>query len=255
MMMGDMALRVANSARALRRGNIDGFFRNLRSLPRRDRAECVRRYERGDLSGAFLSAHLGWEPVIKDFYAASAIATPRWKSEQVKAKAGWPDTRVWTNNQKVKFKGEHFGVDTLKARVTKPPTFSQRFGLANPALVAWNLVPLSFVADYFLPIGDTLDAFEFVSNNSVERVTYNSYRELWYEVEIPPRALSVVSNGVTYYNRSSYTYRFSEVNSTRSPHVLTLRDCLRWNLTIPSSVMRLGTLAALAHQSLIRLER
>lgn len=31
-------------------------------------------------------------------------------------------------------------------------------GLTNPALVAWELVPYSFVVDWFLPIGDWLQA-------------------------------------------------------------------------------------------------
>jgi hypothetical protein len=31
------------------------------------------------------------------------------------------------------------------------------FGLTNPLIVAWELVPFSFVADWFLPIGKTLE--------------------------------------------------------------------------------------------------
>lgn len=35
-----------------------------------------------------------------------------------------------------------------------------RFGLLNPLEVIWELVPLSFVADWFLPIGDYLSALD-----------------------------------------------------------------------------------------------
>lgn len=35
-----------------------------------------------------------------------------------------------------------------------------KFGLTNPLEVAWELVPLSFVADWFLPIGDYLSALD-----------------------------------------------------------------------------------------------
>lgn len=35
-----------------------------------------------------------------------------------------------------------------------------RFGLLNPLSVAWELMPLSFVADWFLPIGSYLSGFD-----------------------------------------------------------------------------------------------
>lgn len=50
----------------------------------------------------------------------------------------------------VKFTSENEGLHTLK-----------QLGITNPALLAWELLPWSFVIDWFLPIGDylsTLDA-------------------------------------------------------------------------------------------------
>lgn len=34
------------------------------------------------------------------------------------------------------------------------------FGLINPAVLAWELIPFSFVVDWFAPIGNTLDALD-----------------------------------------------------------------------------------------------
>lgn len=38
------------------------------------------------------------------------------------------------------------------------PSLSQQLGLTNPAIVAWELLPFSFVLDWVLPIGDWLTA-------------------------------------------------------------------------------------------------
>lgn len=53
----------------------------------------------------------------------------------------------------------------------------------NPLLTAWELVPYSFVVDWFLPIGDFLTQFsssqglEFISGTSVLYITYTAERD------------------------------------------------------------------------------
>jgi hypothetical protein len=43
-----------------------------------------------------------------------------------------------------------------------------KLGLTNPALIAWELVPFSFVVDWFLPVGDWIESF--TSLNGLTRV-------------------------------------------------------------------------------------
>ncbi len=48
---------------------------------------------------------------------------------------------------------------TLKASVTNPQlSLINQLGLTNPVGIAWELVPFSFVVDWFLPVGNTLSA-------------------------------------------------------------------------------------------------
>jgi hypothetical protein len=48
---------------------------------------------------------------------------------------------------------------TLKAELTNPYlALINDLGLTNPLSVAWELVPFSFVVDWFLPVGNTLEA-------------------------------------------------------------------------------------------------
>jgi hypothetical protein len=58
----------------------------------------------------------------------------------------------------------------VRARLlSKTASSSAQLGLSNPLLVAWELVPFSFVADWFVNVGDILDGlssfdgYEFVS--------------------------------------------------------------------------------------------
>jgi hypothetical protein len=47
----------------------------------------------------------------------------------------------------------------LKARISNPSLYLLNdLGLTNPIAIAWELVPFSFAVDWFLPIGNTLEA-------------------------------------------------------------------------------------------------
>lgn len=42
--------------------------------------------------------------------------------------------------------------------VSEHPGYMAQLGLLNPEIVAWELLPFSFVADWFIPIGSYLEA-------------------------------------------------------------------------------------------------
>lgn len=256
-MVGDTLLRFANSARSLKRGDFTGFIRNLGSLPRSARAKSARAFEQGDLSGAFLSAHLGWSPMISDIEAGLNIQPPREVSQPVKSSKSWDGHYIratWLPaGATLKTKSIH--VSQLVARVKEQPSFPERFGLANSALVAWNLVPLSFVADYFLPIGDTIDALEFIASGRVDKVWFKQYHQLDWTIDVPPGGLRYSKNGVSYYNIVPYSWSVKARKSSRVRQQLSMMQCMDWKLSLPKSLMRLSTLAALTHQSVLSLSK
>jgi hypothetical protein len=51
----------------------------------------------------------------------------------------------------------------LIARIEEKGSIPQMLGLANPELVLWELLPYSFVADWFIPIGNWMEARALVS--------------------------------------------------------------------------------------------
>lgn len=74
---------------------------------------------------------------------------------------------------------------TLTADVTA--TMQTSLGLDNPALIAWELVPLSFVFDWFIDVGEFLTAFQpsgntFVAGSISTKVDTQVERKAWTEV-------------------------------------------------------------------------
>jgi hypothetical protein len=53
----------------------------------------------------------------------------------------------------------------------------ERLGLVNPLAVAWELVPLSFVFDWFLPVGDMLSALTIGFGTTFK----TGYTTLWLD--------------------------------------------------------------------------
>lgn len=172
------AARTLGSAyRNLRRGNILGAFANLGV---QGDAAQVRRYNRrygrdpsGAASNAWLGLTYGWTPLLHDVYnAAETLAETATLEEnremRVTAVTRMQDSRI-TQNVGVASSPQ---ITVRKIRIQKEsrrgvwrfkPTnwnVAGSFGLLNPASVAWELVPLSFVVDWFLPIGRYLEGLD-----------------------------------------------------------------------------------------------
>lgn len=252
--------RLASTARDLKRGNIGAALRNLDHLPTRAKRRVNRRFEQGDISGAFLSAHLGWEPIIKDIYEASNLVSPVESGDRIRAsKLGNPGVRVVKGPFGQPFPGTESHSDKLSISligdVRRPPTFQERFGLSNALSIAWELVPLSFVADYFLPVGRTIDNMYFISQVRFSKLWMKRYRLSSAEVSVPKNSFYSTYNYRRFYNASDmfYVSRYREFE--RKPHQLSFTDPLRSiSVTVPSSLMRLGTMTALLHQRILSLD-
>lgn len=249
--------KLSNSVRSLKHGDFGGFVRNLHSMPRKARRVSYHKFEQGDLSGAFLSAHLGWEPLIKDTYELANIKPPVAKGERLKAsKAGNPRNFYVLNAGSVhvdKFVQEGKLRVTLLGDVTKPVEWFDRFGLNNPFSVAWELVPLSFVADYFLPIGQTLDNMGFISAVRFARMWRKVYEDRTatlttrsgYEFNFGGEPWRTTRPGSTYRHWRSYS---------RTPYELNFASPLRGlSINMPGSLMKLSTMSALLHQRILSL--
>lgn len=140
----------------LSRGRFAQFARRFSARPPGTRR--VKRLVPLDISGRFLEMRYAWEPAIQDVFGAveafEAISrgprqayfrTSSRKSKQVK----------WVTN----YCAPHQRVTVRRSylfEMYEEMAFARQLGLTNPATVAWERVPWSFVFDWFMPIGTYL---------------------------------------------------------------------------------------------------
>lgn len=182
-MIGDSAIRIAKALYHIRKGDVGGATRSLFEGTTRKPLK-VRPSRQPGLQGAkqalktpaqnWLELQYGWLPLLKDAEAgAQALAhylnvpaTLTYRVSRLKevgyiARSG-PFTNCGITN--------YFSAPVLQshrrsiiARISEPPTVPQLLGLLDPELVAWELLPFSFVIDWFIPIGSYLEARAFAS--------------------------------------------------------------------------------------------
>ncbi len=107
---------------------------------------------------AFLEYQFGWAPLVGDVSNAMKTLTGGLPSFRVSGagtvsrvyNTGNIDRVSWTSGTTI-----HARVKGFDPNIA----FANQLGLVNPAFVAWELAPFSFVLDYFVNVGDWLNGF------------------------------------------------------------------------------------------------
>lgn len=152
-MIGNRANKIANGADQLMKKNMSA----LKFIP----------------AAAWLEAVYGWLPLMSDVYsAAEALAANLNRPRQQKYRAtlkykGSVNSASPTNwgasgVNKTSFRG--------LAILKEDPSLVANLQLDDPASIAWELLPYSFVADWFLPIGGYLSARNFLAKTNASYV-------------------------------------------------------------------------------------
>lgn len=192
------------------------------------------------LSGKWLEYRYGWTPLVHSIYDAAENLRREVQEEDVTFKVR-STSRAELENLHRSGSGESMIYRYFKCYAS----FRQEIGITfkppdpalaalanwtslNPALIAWELVPLSFVADWFVNVGDQLQAWEnyslysssfksgWMSNMFREdRIgTYNrNARTVPSPIYLPNGNLWTVSYGSC--DRSVFTSRFSALTRTK----------------------------------------
>lgn len=153
--VADKLEKVFRAYRDVKRGNVNRAARRLGikkgHKPRSKQA-----------AGQWLELQYGWLPLVGDVYTMLNFNQPIRNIIY----------GVGRNSETLEYKKDIFAVSRFdvnvnywcvvkygaSVHVSDPAlAFGQRAGLINPSVVAWELMPFSFVIDWALPIGDYLD--------------------------------------------------------------------------------------------------
>lgn len=162
--------------RSLRKGDFRQFLRELSVDPKRKHRSLVRSAA-NEASGLWLEYWFGWSPTIQDIYSGALALSSNPVIHRVrehgsammslppKSNGGASGRARWNSTNRT---GKCFVKQGATFELENYNLFlASRLGLVNPALVAWELVPFSFVIDWFTKFGGYLEGFTDLAGLSV----------------------------------------------------------------------------------------
>lgn len=173
----DSVTNFAEAYRAARRGNVaaaldalSGNSAAAAAISKRSGSAIKKvRNVRSSSSNVWLQLQYGWKPLLADVYN-SAEALARQSDRPTRFRVSSSKSHRWTLSEMETYQG-------LPVRRSETGIFTRKYvyvfsysnevnhslselGLTNPALIAWELLPFSFVADWFVGIGNYLDTLD-----------------------------------------------------------------------------------------------
>lgn len=192
-MIAKRAKQLTAAVSALRKGRVNDFVKALGIKDHPKNTSRKRKLLRSGVEPAntWLEFTFGWTPLVQDIGSAIEVLQQQFNPEPVHASSKvvrYPIKPFDGGSGYVVVTQCHYFVSS-KIRVSNPNLFlANQLGFTNPAQVAWDIVPFSFVVDWFLPVNKFLGSFS---------------NDLGLELIDPMRGWGVVTDG-TFRHVSNY---------------------------------------------------
>lgn len=177
-MIGSRTTQLYRGYRALRRGKFRQFLRIFGMEPKRSHRK-LRRNRVKDASDLWLEYSFGWSPLLGDIYnAANAMSQPvpagRCSGRGIERNDFYQDPSVSSFTQQL------YGRVRVRlvadVYVTNPNLYLlQHVGLANPFLVAWEIIPWSFMVDWVFDVSTFLGSFTDFLGCTLQNTNYVAF--------------------------------------------------------------------------------
>jgi hypothetical protein len=184
-MIGDTAISIAKSLHHLKKGDLAGAARSLLEPANR---KPIKPYKKmapfrptaDTISSKWLELQYGWKPLLSDVeagaqFVAHKLSVPVSQTYRMSIKREVSSVRnstgFWTP---VTASATTVARRSLKVTVSEHPSVMQQLGLLNPEVVAWEIMPWSFVIDWFLPIGSWLEARATLSGVKISKTVQST---------------------------------------------------------------------------------
>lgn len=168
-LVGSTALQLVEAMRKLRQRDWRGACRALNVNPKG-------KPKGSSVPARWLELQYGWKPLLSDVYGSVDALARRHGDDWIVTARGASSEKIrefWKPNppgtpplQLPNYGfGQATGVRGCFVRIDAIPKndllmVMSSLGVTNPLLVAWELVPYSFVVDWFLPIGSFVDQLD-----------------------------------------------------------------------------------------------
>lgn len=201
-MLNNRCVQLYRGFRALAKGDFGTFIRtfNIQRLPKHKDLKRVRSKQ---AAGLWLEYWLGWAPTVADVYAAVGVLTGELPGGLVtgtatlsrRDKGGWG---VWQNNADAgdwDFWAKARVKYSAMLKITNPNLLlANQLGLVNPLSVALELVPFSFIFEWFVNLGQVISTMtDFLGLELVDAYTSKSVEHEGEERRKPQWSMAVSS--------------------------------------------------------------
>lgn len=188
-LIADTATKLAASLRSLKRGDIIGAARSLQTRVSKRKASKFRKVYRVNrekaIADGWLQLQYGWKPLLSDIYGSAELLAKQ-QFQELSGRVVSIVKKEWDTTEESDYLGRWTRLDRKNTRfdysgrcrfVTSGAALAsaRNMGLTNPLSLAWELVPYSFVADWFIPVGPYLERLDATLGLSFQDGAYTRF--------------------------------------------------------------------------------